>query len=400
MTQEQTGIDLNGTVTSPKGFKAGGSACNIKESGSLDLGILTSDNICTAAGVFTTSQIRAAAIEIDEELLENGQAQTIIVNSGNANASTGKRGIGDARKLSELAAKKCGTTQHNSLVSSTGIIGHHLPMELIEEGIQHLELTTQGGHDFARAIMTTDIVPKTGSVKFGDYTIGGCAKGSGMIHPNMATMLAYLTTDAPIEQKMLQTTLVDAVEKTFNLISVDGDTSPSDTVIILANGTDQTKVIKEDSELAKEFAEALTTLCEHLAKAIVRDGEGATKLIEIEIENAKTIPEAKTLIRDLTTSYLLKTAIHGSDPNWGRIVSVIGRSNIEIVGDAVTVAICDTLVFENGEPSPYDEKSVAKAMESDTISIKISVGSGNAYAKGWGCDLSAEYVRINADYTT
>ena len=171
-------------------------------------------------------------------------------------------------------------------------------------------------------------------------------------------------------------------------------------MIILANGTDQTKVIKEDSELAKEFAEALTTLCEHLAKAIVRDGEGATKLIEIEIENAKTIPEAKTLIRDLTTSYLLKTAIHGSDPNWGRIVSVIGRSNIEIVGDAVTIAICDTLVFENGEPSPYDEKSVAKAMESDTISIKVSVGSGNAYAKGWGCDLSAEYVRINAAYTT
>jgi glutamate N-acetyltransferase/amino-acid N-acetyltransferase len=286
------------------------------------------------------------------------------------------------------------------LVCSTGVIGHFLPMEKVERGIHAVELSADGGPAFAASIMTTDTRPKHASVRFGDYTLGGCAKGSGMIHPNMATMLAFLTTDADVDAGFLQASLAGAADESFNLVSVDGDTSPSDTVMLLANGVAGGARIDEGSPLAGPFRGALGELCTYLAKEIARDGEGATKLMEVRVSGAASAAEARELARLMTTSYLLKSAVHGADPNWGRIVSVIGRSTVHVSEPGVTVGICGHRVFEQEQPTEFDPEVVAAAMEGTEVSIEVELGVGEGRAVAWGCDLSAEYVSINADYHT
>ena len=395
-------IDPAGSATSAAGFRAGAAFAGIKTygEGKLDIGILASDRPAAAAAVFTRNRLRSACIDVNLARLADGRAQAVVVNSGNANSSTGERGLRDAFRMSELAAAKLGIPPEAALVGSTGVIGRVLSTEQIAAGIEAITLAEDGGPDFARAIMTTDLVPKHCAARFGPYTLGGCAKGSGMIHPNMATMLAYLTTDAPIASETLQAALTEAVDRSFNLITVDGDTSPSDTAVLFANGAAGGDPIERGSEHFAGFHEALEAVCTHLAKAIARDGEGATRLIEITVHGAATQEDARRLVREIGTSYLVKTAVHGADPNWGRIAGVVGRSQVAIVEEAVTVAVCGHRLFERTEPLACDEAAVSRAMAGETVTIEVGLGAGAASATGWTCDLSAEYVRINADYTT
>ena len=395
-------IDPRGSATSPAGYRAGAVYAGVKTAGAgkLDLGVLLSDRPATAAGVFTRSRLHSATIDVNRERLARGEGRAVVVNSGNANASTGERGLRDARAMAEIAAAKFGLPAEAMFVSSTGVIGRRLPMAKIEAGVEALELSADGGPDFARAIMTTDLTPKRCSVRFGPYTLGGCAKGSGMIHPNMATMLAYLTTDAPVDQETLQAALAESTDRSFNLITVDGDTSPSDTVLLFANGAGGGEAIAAGGEWHDAFREALDAVCVFLARAIARDGEGATRLIEITVRGAASEADARRLVRDIGASPLVKTAVHGADPNWGRIVGVIGRSPVAIVEEAVTVAVCGRRLFERAVPVPFDEAEVSRAMSAEEVAIEVGLGAGEASATGWTCDLSAGYIRINADYTT
>lgn len=399
MSQE---VDVTGSSTSPKGFSAGAVYAGIKTYGDdkLDLAILASDRLCTVAATFTKNRLHSAAIDVNRAHLADGKAQAVVVNSGVANSSTGPRGITDARRMADLVAQRLSIPPADVLVCSTGVIGHFLPMEKIEPGIHATRLSPGGGHEFARAIMTTDTRPKHGSVRFGPYTLGGCCKGSGMIHPNMATMLAFLTTDAPVEQAFLQRALSQAVDLSFNLVSVDGDTSPSDTAILLANGLAGGEVIREGTPYAAEFAAAVQVLCVYLAKEIARDGEGATKLMDVTVRGAASDREARQLVRELTTSYLLKSAVYGADPNWGRIVAVVGRSTVAVSEPAMTVSVCGYRVFEDERPTEFDPEAVAAAMRGDTVTIEVDLGVGDGSANGWGCDLTEGYVKINADYHT
>ncbi len=395
-------LDPAGSSTSPMGFRAGAAYAGIKTygEGKLDIGILASDRPAAVAGVFTCNRLHSACIDVNRDRLGGGEGQAVVVNSGNANASTGERGLRDALRMADLAASAAGLPASAMFVSSTGVIGHHLPMEKIQVGVEAITLTDDGGPDFARAIMTTDLVPKHCAVRFGPYTLGGCAKGSGMIHPNMATMLAYLTTDAPVAAETLQAALGEASDRSFNLITVDGDTSPSDTVLLFANGAAGGPLITPESEHFEAFCEALDAVCIFLAKAIARDGEGATRLVEITVSEAASDADARRLVREIGTSALVKTAIHGADPNWGRIIGVVGRSEVAIVEENVTVTVCGTRLFERTEPIAYDEAAVSRALSADEVSIEVSLGAGDASATGWTCDFSADYVRINADYTT
>ena len=395
-------LDLSGHSTSPKGFVAGSTYAGVKTygEGKLDLGLLVSEYPCTTAATYTKNVLHSASVDINRAKLAAGPARGVVVNSGVANSSTGDRGIADGNQLTAWASAKAGLDTADILVCSTGVIGHYLPMEKLDAGVKAIVLGPDGGPGFARAIMTTDTRPKSASVRVGRYTLGGCCKGSGMIHPNMATMLAFLTTDAPVEQRFLQAALSEAVDRSFNLVSVDGDTSPSDTVLLFANGAGGGDPIDADSPNAAEFRAALETLCVYLAKEIARDGEGATRLVEFRVTGGATTEEARAMVRLLSTSYLLKSAIHGADPNWGRVTAVIGRSGLEVNEPAVSISICGTRVFENERPTEFDPDALSSAMKADTVSIDVHLGAGTGEATGWGCDLSAEYVSINADYHT
>ncbi len=395
-------IDPSGSVTSPQGFVAGATYAGMKTSGEgkLDVALLASQLPCSVAATFTKNLLHSASVDINRARLAGGPARAVVVNAGIANSSTGTRGLADGERATELAGERLGIDPREVLICSTGVIGHFLPMEKIESGISAITVTSAGGHDFARAIMTTDTRPKHASVRFGPYTLGGCTKGSGMIHPNMATMLAFLTTDASVAAGYLQRTLSGVVERSFNLLSIDGDTSPSDTALLFANGGAGGTVIDTGAPLAGEFEEALEMLCTYLAKEMARDGEGATKLIEFRVSGAASVGEARSVVRALSTSYLLKSAVHGADPNWGRIVAVVGRSGVAVSEPAVTVSICGVCVFEGEQPTSFDAERVSEAMRSDTVVIEVELGAGDGSATGWGCDLSAEYVSINADYHT
>jgi glutamate N-acetyltransferase/amino-acid N-acetyltransferase len=339
-------------------------------------------------------------VDVNRGKLSFGPARGVVVNSGVANSSTGGRGIEDGHQLAAWAADRVGLSAEEVLVCSTGVIGHYLPMDKLQAGVAAIAADAHGGPAFSRAIMTTDTRPKTGSVRFGQYMIGGCCKGSGMIHPNMATMLAFLTTDAPIEPAFLQSALSEVVDRSFNLVSIDGDTSPSDTVILFANGAGGGTAIDANSSLAADFRSALESLCTYLAKEIARDGEGASKLIELNVTGGASTDEARAMVRLLSTSYLLKSAVHGADPNWGRVTAVIGRSGLTVNEPGVLISICGTRVFEHQRPTEFDELALSEAMKADTVTIDVDLGAGNGAATGWGCDLSAEYVSINADYHT
>lgn len=391
----------NGTVTSPQGFVAGAAygGLNAHARFKLDVGLLLSETPCTAAGVFTQNQIKSAPVLLCQRHLQESAVRAIIANSGCANASTGAQGMADAIAMAEAAATQAGIRTTEVLVASTGVIGRRLPVDLINQALNKIELTSGGGHLMARAIMTTDTVPKEVACRAGGFVIGAVTKGAGMIHPNMATMLCFITTDAVAPADFLAGALQKAVDKSFNMISVDGDTSPNDTVLLLANGTSGQKVA-DGQDRAVLFQEALETVCIHLAKAIARDGEGATKLIEVTVSGAKTLPEARDAARTIAGSSLVKTAVHGADPNWGRIIAAAGRSRAQVEEGKIALAMCGLPVMQSGAPLDFNAKHLSALLRQNEITIELNLHLGPETATAWGCDLSAEYVSINADYTT
>ncbi len=401
----KTKIDYikNGTVTSVKGFKAGAVNAGIKKKGPKpDLGIIYSETPCAAAGVFTRNKIKAPPVIVCQYRLPAEDMHVIIANSGGANAVTGEQGMQDALEMTELAAKKLGVQPASALVASTGVIGKNLPMDIIRKGVDDINLSEDGGHDFARAIMTTDTVSKEVAVTVNDglFTIGGVAKGSGMIHPNMGTMLCFITTDADVKKDFLADALRKAADISFNMISVDTDTSTNDTMIIMANGLANNNRIDDKSELAEVFQQALNELCIFLAKAIAADGEGASKLIEVNVTGATDTESAKICARTIAASPLVKTAIHGCDPNWGRVIAAAGRSGVDMEEARTDLAICGIRLLDKGIVVETGYEEVSKGMAEKVVVIDLNLNLGKAAATAWGCDLTAEYVSINADYTT
>ncbi len=403
----QIEIVPEGSITTPRGFTAGGVFAGIKKPGRdvLDLGMIFSRQPCRIAAVFTTNKIKSAAVQINQEYLQkNKTVSAVIANSGCANSSTGKQGIKDAYTTTELVADSLGISAGEVLVASTGVIGVKLPMDVMKKGIGSMDLSAAGGHLFARAIMTTDIVPKEIAIRVdyegGSFSIGGCAKGSGMIHPNMATMLCFVTTDALVAPDFLQQALKEAVDISFNLISVDGDTSPSDTVMVLANGAAKNKEINFTDAGAMLFQRALNTICIHLAKSIACDGEGATKLIEVTVKGARNIDEARRAARTIVSSNLVKSAVYGCDPNWGRVTAALGRSEIEVIETKLDVKMADVKVLEEGVPLDFDKNQAVAALRENEVKIEVDLHMGPAEATAWGCDLTEEYVVINSQYTT
>ena len=395
-----------GGITSPQGFHAGATYAGIKQKikGGLDLGGLFSEGQCAAAGLFTTNRIKAAPVVLDQERLYDGKAVAVVVNSGCANACTGEQGLADAVEMTELAAKSIGVSSDDVLVASTGVIGRHLPMECIRTGMAHIVLSRDGGHKLAKAIMTTDTVPKEVAVasRVGDseFVIGGVAKGSGMIHPDLATLLCFLTTDAAVDIGFLRMALRKAVDVSFNMVSIDGDTSPNDMVLVMANGLAGNEPISHDSGMADVFQQTLDQVCIYLAKCIARDGEGASKLVEVTISGAPGIAEARLAARTIVSSPLVKTAIYGNDPNWGRIVAAAGRSSGGIVESKIDLYIGNICLLRAGQPLQFDERMVIKILNNAEVSINLQLNLGTATATAWGCDLSEKYVTINSQYTT
>ena len=397
-----------GTITSPQGFLAGATYAGIKSKGDnlLDLGILCSEVPCVAAGVFTANKIKAASVLLCQRNLNGKQAQAIVVNSGCANACTSQQGMTDAEEMAALAARNLGLLPEEVLVASTGVIGKQLPMKQIRDGIESIVLSSEGGHTLAKAIITTDTAPKEIAVQVNlgrgesEITIGGIAKGAGMIHPDMATLLCFLATDAAVSPAFLKKALQRAVDASFNMITVDGDTSPNDSAIILANGLAGNKVLKSGSPRAEEFEEALTEVCLFLAKSIARDGEGATKLIQITVEGALTMAQARSGARIVAGSSLVKSAIHGSDPNWGRIIAALGRSGVDMEETKVDLYLDSLCLMKEGHPLPFDKAQAKSILDRAGVPIRICLNLGDATATAWGCDLSEEYVTINSEYTT
>ncbi|MEE8470022.1 MAG: bifunctional glutamate N-acetyltransferase/amino-acid acetyltransferase ArgJ [Dehalococcoidia bacterium] len=397
-----------GTVTSPKGFLAGATYVGLKNSGgeALDLGILYSKVPCAAAGVFTTSKIKAAPVLLCQRHLINNRAQSIVVNSGCANACTGEQGMLDAEEMAAITATKLGLPSEDVLVASTGIIGTALPMELVRNGIERVTPSTESGHRLARAIITTDTFPKEIAVRVrleheeNELTIGGIAKGSGMIHPDLATLLCFLTTDAAVDPGFLQKSLKQAVDASFNMVTIDGDTSPNDSVIIMANGLAGNEVMDGGGPGAREFQEALEGVCLFLAKWIARDGEGATRLIEVTVDGAVTVAQARSGARTVASSPLVKAAVHGSDPNWGRIVAALGRSGVEMLESRIDLYVRGVCLVKNGVALPFDREHVKSLLDDSEVPIRVCLNLGEASATAWGCDLSEEYVTINSEYTT
>ena len=390
-------------ITSVPGFLAGAVQAGIKARNKLDLAILYSEVPCVAAGVFTTNQIKSAPVILSQKHLLNGRARAIVVNSGYANACVGERGLVDALEMATLTAAKLGISAEDVLVASTGVIGVPLPMDCVRTGIKEVQLNSKGGHDLVRAMMTTDTKPKEVTIQLEvegvKVSIAGVAKGSGMIQPNLATMLSFIATDGLVELDFLQSALRKAADASFNMVSIDAETSPSDCVFLLANGLAGNKPIGFDN--GEALQQALSEVCIYLARSIARDGEGATKLIEVTVEGAKHQAEARQAARTIVSSPLVKAAIHGNDPNWGRIVSALGRSGVEIMEERLDVWLNNICVMKQGSPGPFSKEEVTVALSnSDSVPIKVCLNLGDGKATAWGCDLSEEYVTINSEYTT
>ena len=390
----------SGGITSPEGFIAGATSAGIKYKNRPDLGILYSEAPCAAAAVFTTNRVKAAPVILSQGHLRDGKAEAMVVNSGCANACTGKRGMKYAEETAKLVAGKLGIVEDDVVVASTGIIGTMLPMERIRTGIEEITLTAEGGHELARAIMTTDTVPKEAAVKAEGFTIGGTAKGSGMIHPNLATMLCFLTTDANVDAGYLRTALKEAVDISFNMLSIDGDDSTNDMVLIMANGKSRSEPVVPESRQAEVFQEALNRVCIYLVKELARDGEGATRLIEVNVRGAASLEDARKAARTIARSTLLKAAVHGSDPNWGRVIAAAGRSGAALEEDKLYLEIGGVCLVKDGAPVNYDNDKVVKHLGGDEVRIDLKLNMGSSAATAWGCDLSEEYVTINSEYTT
>jgi glutamate N-acetyltransferase/amino-acid N-acetyltransferase len=396
----------NESVTLPKGFKAGGIHCGLKKSGNLDLGYIVSEVPATAAGVYTTNIFQAAPLMVTQESIsKEKKIQAIIVNSGNANSCTGEQGFKDAYEMQKQFAAELGIKEHYVAVTSTGVIGETMPMDKVLSGIkQILKQENEAESKFKAAILTTDLAPKNIGVQIKIdgkiISIAGAAKGSGMIHPNMATMLGFVTTDANIEQESLLAALKEVTNQTFNMITVDGDTSTNDMVLVMANGMAGNNTLTVDHPEWNTFVNGLKMVCQELAKKIAKDGEGATKLIEVQVNSAKSQSDARAVGKSIISSNLVKTAIYGTDPNWGRIVSAIGYSGVPVAPNLVKVSIGSYVVFEDGLPCPINEEEVKEYLEQDTIQIFVELNQGDCSAAAWGCDLTYDYIKINASYRT
>ena len=397
-----------GTITTPRGFLAGATYAGIKSAGadSLDLGILSSEVPCVAAGVFTTNRIKAAPVILCQRHLKDDRAQAIVVNSGCANACTGEQGLADAEEIAAITARKLGLPPQEVLVASTGMIGTALPMGLVRNAIEKITPSREGGHGLARAITTTDTFPKETAVQVvlgqgkSEIAIGGIAKGAGMIHPDLATLLCFLTTDAAVEPDFLRKALRKAADVSFSMITIDGDTSPNDSVIILANGLSGSEMIESNKPGSEEFEKALEAVCLSLAKLIAGDGEGATRLIEVNVEGALTVTDARMGARAIAGSSLVKSAVHGSDPNWGRIIAALGRSGVEMTESKTDLYLDNLCLMKGGCPQSFDRAQARAILNGAEVPVRICLNIGDAAATAWGCDLSQEYVTINSEYTT
>jgi glutamate N-acetyltransferase/amino-acid N-acetyltransferase len=396
----------SGTATSPEGFHAGSIRAGIKKDAGIkpDLGILFSEAPCVASAVFTTNRIKAAPVVLTRRRLRDGRALAVVVNSGCANACTGIRGLRDAAKMSEMAANGLSVSPSDVVVASTGTIGRRLPMRRIQKAMDRIVLSRDGGHDLARAIMTTDTVPKEAAVTVGGddgaFVIGGIAKGSGMIHPNLATLLGFITTDAALELDFLRTALRRAVDVSFNMVSVDGDTSTNDMVLMMANGLAASRPIDRDSKQAEVFQQALERLCIFLAKGIAADGEGAGRLIEVTVKGAASFAQARRAARTIISSSLVKTAMYGGDPNWGRIMAALGRSGAKVAEAKVDLHFGSICVASGGRPVKFNRRDIRRILHGKEVPITLQLNQGEASATAWGCDLTKDYVAINSEYTT
>lgn len=401
--------NINGGVVAATGFSAAGVVCGIKTArGAPDVALIVSDLPAVAAGMFTTNRVQAAPVLVTRDRIRGRKVRGIVANSGNANACTGMRGFEDAIRMAEVAARCTRTTPERILVASTGVIGQPLPMSKVESGIQKaaLRLGRCRSHAsaVARAIMTTDTVPKSAAVevRIGGkrVRIGGIAKGAGMISPKMATLLAFITTDCAVTAPMLRKALREAVGKTFNCITVDGDASTNDTIVILANGAAGNAAIRRSGRPYNVFLKGLLTVSEKLAQGIVRDGEGATRFVEVHVTAGRSRGEAERVARQIANSPLVKTAIHGGDPNWGRIICAAGHAGPPVQPDRMRLRINGVQLFRCGTPCRVRPDRLAACMKPKDIKIRLDLGRGKGAATIWTCDLSKEYVSINADYHT
>ena len=400
-----------GGVTAPVGFQAAGIAAGLKDSGKPDLALVLAPEAAVCAGTFTTSVVRAACVDLCAQRLQasNGQCRGVLINSGQANACTGDSGLIDSQRATQALADHLGLTSDQMLICSTGVIGVPIPMKVLLAGLDPLveALAEDGGAAAAAAILTTDLVAKQIAVESEidgrTVRIGGMAKGSGMIHPDMATMLGFLTCDAGVPLEAWQVIVQRAVQRSFNAITVDGDTSTNDTFLAFAAGDPLL------SDQYEQLEQGVTLVAQHLARSIARDGEGATCLIEVRVEGAASEADALRMARTVCGSSLVKTAVHGRDPNWGRIVAAAGRSGVEFDPEEVSLWIGDHHLMESGQPLGFDrpaasiylqQRSEGRYLDNDTVLIRLRIGSGPGEGRAWGCDLSDQYVRINADYTT
>ncbi len=392
-----------GGITAAKGFRAAGLHCGIKRK-KKDLALMVSEVPGSAAGVFTTNRVKAAPVIVCQERVQGGSLQAILICSGVANACTGERGLADAYALTRLVGEQLGVDASLVAATSTGVIGAPLPMDTIALGVQQIVqvISEEGSDDAAEAIMTTDTRPKQTAleVEIGGRTvrIGAMAKGSGMIHPNMATMLAFIATDARISPRALQTALSQAVNKSFNMITVDGDTSTNDSVLAIANGMSGCPEILVDTPEFEAFSAALTAVCVELAKMVVRDGEGASKLIEVNVRGAATDEDARLAAKAVATSNLVKTAVFGEDANWGRIVCAAGYSGADIDPERIDVYLGSIKVCENGQGLQFDEELASELLRERDVVILVDLKMGKGSARVWTCDLTYDYVKINASY--
>ena len=393
-------------VTYAKGFKAAGVRAGIKKNGNLDVAMIYTEKEAAVAGVFTQNLVAAAPVRVSKVVVGTGSAHAIIANAGCANACTGEQGLRDAEKMAELAAKELNCRSDDVIVASTGVIGVNLPMDKMEIGIKNAaaELSETGSVNAGNAIITTDTYSKACATEFEiggkEIHLGAIAKGSGMIQPNMATMLCFITTDLNIEQKLLQNALSEIVQVTFNMVTVDNDTSTNDMVIILANGAAENPKITEKNSDYEKFYSTLKNVCTELAKRIAADGEGASKFLTINVHGAENFADAKTVGMAVANSPLVKTAFFGEDPNWGRVICAVGYSGVKISPEKTVVKFGGIPVYAHSVGAKFDDAGLKKVMAERDIVIDIELGLGDVDATVWTCDLSYGYVKINGEYTT
>jgi glutamate N-acetyltransferase/amino-acid N-acetyltransferase len=398
----------NNTITAPKGFLAAGISCGIKTSGKKDIGIIACPTGAKAAGVFTTNKVVSAAVTVCKKHIKTGNAEAVVVNSGNANTCTGKMGLKNAQIMCRTVAQLIDAKANQVLIASTGIIGYQLPMDKVNRGIilagAQLANSPKAGNDFAQAIMTTDKRPKQAftavNIDGAKIKIAGTVKGAGMIGPNMATTLCFITTDVSISKPLLQKALADAVGDSINKLTVDGHQSTNDTAIILASGLAGNKPITKICPQYKKFAAALAELCTDLAKQMALDAEGATRMFTVVVKGATTKTDAAKAARAVANYDLVKCAIHGGDANWGRIICAVGDCGVKLNPNKLTCSIGNVTVFKNGQPAKFDPKKASKIISQKEFTITVNLGVGKFSDLSYGCDLSAAYVRINADYHT